>query len=205
VLPIDIFLASFVKTNWLNARAGPEQIPRASMHSAQISWPYFCFERDREFRIFLKERLVKMKNLKEVMSANVQVVGPEATLHELAAKMQELDSGAIPVCDGDRLCGMVTDRDIVLKTFAAGRDPSTLCARDVMSSPIVYCFEDQDIGEAARIMEAKKIRRLVVLDKNKRLVGIVSLGDISLRSGSEDISYEILEKVSEPSDKTAAA
>lgn len=139
-----------------------------------------------------------MKTLKEVMSGNVACLSPEASMQEVATKMKELDAGSIPVCENDRLIGMVTDRDIVVKGVAGGIDLKSACARDVMTTPVVYCFEDQEIGEAARVMEAKQIRRLLVLNRDKRLVGIVSLGDLSIRAGSEDISYEVLESVSEP-------
>ncbi|HEY8280299.1 MAG TPA: CBS domain-containing protein [Bdellovibrionota bacterium] len=139
-----------------------------------------------------------MKILRDVMTQNAQCLDPESSLRAVAAKMKEIDCGAVPICHNDRLVGMVTDRDMVTKALAEGRDPNSTRARDVMTSPIVYCFEDQDIGEAARVMEVRQIRRLVVLNKDKRLVGIVSLGDLSLRGGSEELPSEVLEKVSEP-------
>lgn len=138
-----------------------------------------------------------MKQLKEVMSTQVECLAAETPLNEIAAKMKELDAGSIPICQNDRLVGMVTDRDIVVKALGAGRDPGMMRAEEVMTSPIVYCYEDQDIGEAARIMEVKQIRRLVVLSRQKRLVGIVSLGDLSVRAGDE-IAEEVLESVSKP-------
>ncbi len=145
-----------------------------------------------------------MKKLKEIMSKNVQCMAPDTDLREIADKMKELDAGSIPICENDRLVGMITDRDLVVKMIAGRLDPATAMAKDVMTSPIVYCFEEQDIGEAARIMEAKKIRRLIVLNKGKKLVGIISLGDISLRAGSESLIGEILEKISVPDKKIAA-
>lgn len=145
-----------------------------------------------------------MKQLKEIMSTNVVCLSPDTSVRDIAIKMKELDCGSIPVCDNDRLVGMVTDRDIVIKTLAGSTDPMSARARDVMTSPITYCYEDQDIGEAARIMEVKQIRRLVVLNREKRLVGIVSLGDLSLRSGNEELIQEILEKVSTPGAAKAA-
>lgn len=143
-----------------------------------------------------------MKQIKEVMSGQVQCAAPETSLREIAQMMKNIDSGAIPVCDNDRLAGIITDRDIVIKTIVNGADINKTTARDVMSSPIVYCFEDDDIGEAARLMEVKQIRRLVVLNRDKKMVGILSLGDISVRA-SEELSGEILEKVSERERKTA--
>jgi CBS domain-containing protein len=140
-----------------------------------------------------------MRTIKEVMTKNAQCLDPSSSLRDVALKMKELDAGSIPICENDRLVGMVTDRDIVLKTFANGQNPATATARDVMTSPIVYCFEDQDVGEAARMMEVKQIRRLVVLGRDKKLVGIVSLGDIAVR-GSEELSGEILQKVASSPD-----
>jgi len=139
-----------------------------------------------------------MQKLKEVMTTDVEVISPNATLREVADKMKSIDAGAIPVCDKDRLVGIITDRDIVLRALASGNDLNKMYAHDVMTSPIVYCFEDEDVSEAAHIMEEKQIRRLVVLNQNKRLVGIVSLGDIAVKSGSDQLSGQVLEKVSEP-------
>lgn len=139
-----------------------------------------------------------MKTLKEVMTTPAQCLGPDTSLRDIAAKMKELDAGSIPICDKDRLVGMVTDRDIVIKTLGSGRDPEAVRAGDIMTSPIVYCFEDQAVEDVARIMEARQVRRLVVLSREKRLVGIVSLGDISLKGGSNEVSEEILEQVSRP-------
>lgn len=139
-----------------------------------------------------------MKTLKEIMTPTVVCLGPDSSLREVAAKMKDLDAGSIPICDKDRLVGMVTDRDIVIKTLGSDRDPEAVKAGDVMSSPIVYCFEDQSVEDVARIMEARQVRRLVVLNREKRLVGIVSLGDISLKGGSNEVSEEILEQVSRP-------
>ena len=139
-----------------------------------------------------------MKLLKEVMSKNVTCLGPEVDLSKVAHKMKEIDAGSIPICENDRIIGMVTDRDIVLKTLGSGSDPNSAQARSVMSSPIVYCYEDQDIGEASRVMEVKQIRRLVVLNREKKLVGIVSLGDLYLRGNNDALGKETLGKISEP-------
>ena len=139
-----------------------------------------------------------MKTLREVMTTPAQCLGSDTSLRDIAAKMKELDAGSIPICEKDRLVGMVTDRDIVIKTLGSGQDPDAVRAGDIMSSPIVYCYEDQALEDVARIMEVKQIRRLVVLNREKRLVGIVSLGDISLKGGSNAVSEEILEQVSKP-------
>lgn len=141
--------------------------------------------------------------LRDIMTMQVEVVEPRATIQEVAQKMKEFDIGALPVCDGDRLQGMVTDRDIVLGVVARGEDPRQVTAADVMTSPIVYAFDDDDVEDAARLMEVKQIRRLVVLDRNKRMVGIVALGDIATKS-SESLAAEALEQISEPSRAAAS-
>jgi CBS domain-containing protein len=90
------------------------------------------------------------------------------------------DIGFLPVCDGDHLVGVVTDRDIVLSSTAEGTKPNTSIGRDLMTSPIIYCFDDQDLQKAAKLMEGHQIRRVAVVSHNeKRLVGVVSLGDIA--------------------------
>jgi CBS domain-containing protein len=130
--------------------------------------------------------------LREIMTTHVEVVHPEATLKEAAQKMKALDVGPIPVCDGERLQGMLTDRDITVRATAEGRDPNTTKVREVMTPDVVYCFEDQDVREAADIMEEKQIRRLVVLNRDKRLVGIVSLGDLATQTGDAELESEEL-------------
>lgn len=143
--------------------------------------------------------------VKDVMTPNVQVILPDWSARDAALKMKEMDVGALPVCDGERLIGLVTDRDIAVRMAALGHDPRLTSVYEVMSSPIVYCFEDQPVEDVARIMEVRQIRRLVVLDRNKRLTGIVSLGDIAFKTGRDDLAGEILERVSRPSRDTVGA
>ncbi len=136
--------------------------------------------------------------LKDVMSRAVEVVHPEATLTEAAARMQHLNVGILPVLDGDTLLGVVTDRDITLRATAAGQDPEQTTVQQAMTQDLVYCFEDQDVREAARLMEHKQIRRLLVLTREKQLVGIVSLGDLAVETANDGLAGEVLERVSEP-------
>ena len=135
--------------------------------------------------------------VREVMTRGVQCIAPQTPLQEAAAKMRELDTGCLPVCENNRLAGMLTDRDIVIRAVAEGRDPQTCTARDVMTCGIVHCFEDDDVEEAAQLMKDRQIRRLLVLNRNKQLVGIVSLGDLAVDTGDDQFSGEILERVSE--------
>lgn len=126
-------------------------------------------------------------NLKDIMTSHVEVVSPDATLKDAAKMMDDLDIGALPVCENDRLVGMITDRDIIIRSVAAGQDPNKAVVRDSMTSPIHYCLEDQSVEEVAKIMESKQIRRICVLNSSKRLCGIVSLGDL-MASVTESVS-----------------
>jgi CBS domain-containing protein len=142
-----------------------------------------------------KESFMK---LKDVMTPQVEVAPPQANLTEVAQKMKNLDVGIIPVCDGQKLRGMISDRDIVIRAIAEKRDPERTRAEDIMSPHVLYCFEDQEISDAAEIMEQKQVRRLLVLNREKKLVGIVSLGDLAVKTREERLSGEILERISEP-------
>jgi CBS domain-containing protein len=133
--------------------------------------------------------------VKEAMHQGAEWVSPSTPIAELARLMRELDIGAIPIGENDRLVGMVTDRDIVCRGLANGKDPKTLTARDVMTKGIVFCHDDEDVDDATRTMELKQVRRLPVIDKNKRMVGILSLGDIS-NACAQEISGELLQAVS---------
>ncbi|MFO0843903.1 MAG: CBS domain-containing protein [Gemmataceae bacterium] len=134
----------------------------------------------------------------DVMTRDVHCIGPEASLHEAAARMKSLDVGTLPVCESDRLVGMLTDRDITVRATAEGDSPKAIRVRDVMTPDVVYCFDDQLVSEAAELMKENQIRRLVVLNRDKRLVGIVSLGDVAVETGDGELAGNTLEAVSEP-------
>ena len=134
----------------------------------------------------------------EVMTRGVECTGPDATLQEAAAKMKSLDVGPLPVCDNDRLVGMVTDRDITVRATAEGDAPKDVRVRDVMTPEVIYCFEDALVKDAALLMQQKQVRRLLVLNRDKRLVGIVSLGDLAVETGDDKLAGKTLEQVSEP-------
>ena len=136
--------------------------------------------------------------LREIMTRNPEVVSGDASLQEAATKMKNLDVGLMPICDGDRLQGMLTDRDITIRATADGRDPNKTKVTEVMSTDVAYCFEDQEVAEAVSLMEARQIRRLPILNKDKHLVGVVSLGDIAVHVGDRDLAGETLQEVSEP-------
>jgi CBS domain-containing protein len=134
----------------------------------------------------------------EVMTRGAACTQPEATLQEAAERMKSLDVGALPVCQDDRLVGMLTDRNIAVRSVAEGQDPWTDRVRDIMTPEVFFCFEDQDVNDVAELMQAKQVRRLPVLNRDKRLVGIVSLGDLAVRTGNELLAGRTLEEVSEP-------
>ena len=138
--------------------------------------------------------------LKDIMTRDVEVIHPDATLTEAAMKMDSLNVGALPVCDGDKVLGVITDRDITVRATAVGSNPQTARVRDAMTTGAIYGFEDQNITEAAKLMDEKQIRRLIVLNRAKQLVGIVSLGDLAADSGDERLAGDTLKQVSEPAE-----
>ena len=122
-----------------------------------------------------------MANVSEIMTTGVHIIQPQESLRQAATLMQELDIGVLPVCDGVRLLGMLTDRDITVYGVAQGLNADDACVSDVMTENIEYCTGDQDTEEVMRLMGEKQIRRLPVVDMDKNLIGIVSLGDLALR------------------------
>ena len=136
--------------------------------------------------------------LSEIMTRDVVVMQPDDSLQSAAKKMRDRNIGFLPVCDGEELIGVISDRDITIRALADGMDVNIMLGRDLMTVPAIYCFDDQDVSEAARIMEENQIRRLVVLSRDeKRLVGVISLGDLA-RNEPVERSGQVLQKVSEP-------
>lgn len=136
--------------------------------------------------------------VRQVMTPNAECIPPGATLRQAAARMRDLDVGSLPVCDHDRLVGILTDRDITVRSVSAGHDPESDRVRDAMTQSIVFCFDDQPIEEAARRMKDRQVRRLPVLGRDHRLVGIVSLGDLAVSAHDERLVGDALEGISEP-------
>ena len=140
--------------------------------------------------------------LKEIMTADVEVIRPDSSIADAAKKMRSLDVGSLPVCDGERLLGMITDRDITIRATADGRDPNNTLVRDCMSPEIVYCFEDQSAEEAERLMQEKQIRRLPVLTREKQLAGIIALGDLATKTDDVQQVGRTVREISEPAAST---
>jgi CBS domain-containing protein len=120
--------------------------------------------------------------VREAMSSDVKIASPNQTIRDAARLMAQMDCGCLPVGERDRLVGMITDRDIALRAVAKGKSCKT-AVRDIMSSDVKYCFEDQELDEITKNMADIKVRRLPVLNHEKRLVGILSLGDVALTDG----------------------
>jgi len=136
-----------------------------------------------------------MVKVVDVMHPGATWIEPDTSLADIAARMEKEDIGALPVGEDDRLIGMVTDRDIAVRAFCEQSDPMKLTARDVMSEPIVFCTANEDLEDAVRIMESKQVRRLPVIDNNRRMVGMLSLGDVAA-SAPPSLAAETLKAVS---------
>ena len=131
----------------------------------------------------------------QCMSRNVEVVDPDTSLREAARKMAQIDAGVLPVGENDRLVGMITDRDITVRAVAEGREPDAP-VREVMSADVKYCYDDADTEEVLENMGALQLRRMPVVDRDKRLVGIVSIGDLAKTERGE--SGEALSEIARP-------
>jgi CBS domain-containing protein len=135
--------------------------------------------------------------VREVMTRGVECVRPDSTIQEAAGKMKALNVGPMPVCEGDRVTGILTDRDIVVRAVAEGRDMRTTRVQDVMTRDVHTVAEDADVKEAARLMKERQVRRLVVTGSGGTLAGIVSLGDIAVETRDDKLKGDVLEKVSQ--------
>lgn len=132
----------------------------------------------------------------EAMTRDVRVALPDQTIQEAARMMCDVDAGVLPVREGDRLVGMITDRDIAVRAVAEGKGPQTP-VREVMSPEVMYCFEDDDTDAVARNMADIKVRRLPVVNRDKRLVGIIALGDLAVMEGARTAG-EAVSGISQP-------
>lgn len=136
-------------------------------------------------------------NVEACMSSDVRTASPAETIREAARIMRDIDAGFLPVGENDRLVGMVTDRDIAVRGVAEGLAPDTP-VRDVMSREVHYVYSDQPVEDAAIAMGKLQVRRLPVLNRDKRLVGIISLGDVAKSHGATDESGEALKEIAQP-------
>ena len=137
------------------------------------------------------------QRLRDVMTTGVETLAPGDTIRHAAEKMDSLDIGSLPVCDGERLVGVLTDRDIAIRAVATGRDPNRTAVIETMTPKLVFGYQDQPVDEAVDLMREHEIRRLPVVDETHRLVGIVALADLAVR-GDEASASDALEGVSKP-------
>lgn len=137
--------------------------------------------------------------LRDVMTPHVECVDADDSIETAARKMRDQDIGAVPVRAADRLAGMLTDRDIGVRAVAAGRDPQSCRVSEVMTPGVVCCFDDQTVEEAEQLMRDHQLRRMLVLDRRKRLVGIISVGDLVVRTADPRRTGEVLHAVCEAS------
>lgn len=120
-----------------------------------------------------------MTQIKDVMSPNFKFMAPDAPVSQVAEQMRDMDCGFMPLAENDKMVGMVTDRDITIRAVAEGKNPENTPARDVMTAKTYYCYDDQDVEEVCNNMGEIQVRRLPVVNRDKRLVGIVSMGDLA--------------------------
>ena len=138
-----------------------------------------------------------MQKLKDVMSKDVQVISPDDTVLEVAQKMRDGNFGMMPVAENDRMVGAISDRDIVIRAIADGMGTDAT-VRDVMSTGIIWAFEDESVDQAAKLMSEHQIRRLPIVNADKRLVGIVALGDFAVVSADIKAAGHALSEISKP-------
>ena len=139
-----------------------------------------------------------MQQLKNLMSRDVKVISPDMSIQEAAKEMRDGDFGMLPVGEDDRMIGTISDRDITIRAVAEGKNAGTK-VRDVMSEGVAWAYEDDSVEEAANIMSERQVRRLPVVDRNKRLVGIVALGDFAVDSSEIQPAAQALSEISKPS------
>ena len=132
----------------------------------------------------------------DAMSRDVAIASPTESIRNAARVMAKIDAGSLPVGENDRLVGMITDRDIAIRAVAEGKAPTTK-VRDIMSEEVLYCYDDQDLEEVLQNMSEMKVRRLPVVNRDKRLVGIISLGDLA-RNEDTSKTGETVSHISEP-------
>jgi CBS domain-containing protein len=163
---------------------------RCRRHRRYLSFPVQAFAGDF------------IMNIRDIMSQPVELVSPEDTVMTAARKMAELDCGILPVGENDRLVGVITDRDIVTRAVANGVDPDECYVREAMSTDVKYCYEDESLDDLARNMRMLQIKRLPVLNRQKRLVGIVSLADLALAGDTAPYAQQALSGISQPASTT---
>ena len=137
--------------------------------------------------------------IREIMTRDVQTVRPDDSIRRAAQLMDQLNVGILPVCDGRDLVGVVTDRDITVRAISAGKQPDRCKVSEVMTANPRYCYEDDPVGSVTELMAGQQVRRVPVVDRNDRLTGIVSLGDLATDAKNDRAVQDVLERISSPS------
>lgn len=135
--------------------------------------------------------------VQEIMTRHVECIDPETPIAKAAEKMRDLDIGFLPICENERLAGTVTDRDITIRSVAQGRDPRLAPVREIMSQDVFYCYEDDDVEHVGQQMQEKEVRRMLILNRDKKLAGVVSIGDLAKASGEKELAGETLGHITE--------
>lgn len=214
---IEQYTASIPSSAYLGVAAGAMGISLLAQVTGKGKWGNFIAQWVPTWLIIgLYNKLVKLEGhdqidrgraglaqqgavkLKDFINYRVEAVQPTDTLQSAAEKMSRLDVGAMPVCEGQHLIGVVTDRDITIRATAKGQDPTKTQVREVMTPEVVYCFETQDVRAAAQLMQEHQIRRIFVVNQDEELVGVTSLGELATVTGDRALSGKTLERISEP-------
>ena len=153
---------------------------------------------NRKLRKALTDHTKLGMKIREIMTRVVATAAPSTRVKEAARLMSERDVGMLPVCDGGRVVGVLTDRDITVRAVAEGLDTARTTVREIMTPEVVFCYDYEDVKHAVASMELKQIRRVLVLNRRKQLVGVLSIGDLALDTGDRALAGELLQKVSEP-------
>lgn len=140
-----------------------------------------------------------MQQVSQIMNRNVRVISPDTSVRQAAQEMKSLDVGALPVCDGERLIGMLTDRDIAVRSVADNKEPQNTKVSDIMSPEVVWCFDDASTEEVAAKMADHQVRRIPVVNRQKKLVGVVAMADLATSQQDPDTKADTIEGVSEDS------
>ena len=135
--------------------------------------------------------------IKDIMTQRVEFVDPTLTIGKAAEKMRDLNIGFLPVCENGNVIGILTDRDITIRSVPQGRDPRLTPVSEIMSQQVFSCYDEEDIEQAAQYMQEEEVRRLVILDRDERLAGVVSLGDIAKAIGEQRLAGETLGHIAE--------
>lgn len=135
--------------------------------------------------------------IQQIMTQKVECIEPTTPIAKAAEKMRELDIGFLPISENDKPVGTVTDRDITIRSVAQGRDPRLAPVSEIMTQSVFYCYEDDEVDHVARYMQEKEVRRMLILNRQQSLVGVVSLGDIAKASNEKELAGKTLGQIAE--------